>query len=193
MLTYVQQGRLDDLSQFLDLLLAATHIAVSNVGLVLHLHHGHRGIDLGRQGNMNLVLVAVHSYSHALLNVRGSDGLGQFHDELGELFHIDDVLGIVRVGVNNLSAACHLQRLFILQRLLVRSQIPQCRGRQSGIALLDASQLIDLFDGLLDVVLDGLDALVVLALSLEDGMGGQERDTRYESVFTTVYVCVLSR
>lgn len=57
--TYVQERRLDDLAQLLDLLLAAADVAVRDVWLVLDLHHRHRRVDLGRQRNMNLVLVSV--------------------------------------------------------------------------------------------------------------------------------------
>lgn len=56
----MQQGGLDDLPELLNLLLAAAHVRVGHVGLLLHLHHGHCGVDLGRQGDVDLVLVAVH-------------------------------------------------------------------------------------------------------------------------------------
>lgn len=55
----MEQRSLDDLSQLLNLFFAATDIGVRDVWLVLDLHHRHRRVDLGRQRNMNLVLVSV--------------------------------------------------------------------------------------------------------------------------------------
>ena len=57
--THVQQRGLDDLPQLVDLLLTATHVAVSDVGLLFHLHHGDGRVDLRREWDVNLVLVAV--------------------------------------------------------------------------------------------------------------------------------------
>lgn len=61
LLTYMKQWCLYNLSQFINLLLAATNIVVGHVRFLLYLHHGHRGVDLWWQGNVDLVLVAVNS------------------------------------------------------------------------------------------------------------------------------------
>lgn len=118
---------------------------------------------------MNLIFVTVHTDSHALLDIGGRNGLGQLHHELSKLLNIDDVLGIVRVSIDDLCATRHLQRLFVLQRLLVGGQIPESRSGQTSVTLLDPCQFVDLLDCLLNVLLDGLDRLVVLALTLDGG------------------------
>ena len=42
------------------LLLAAADVGVGHVRLLLHSHHGDRRVDLGRQRDLDLVLVAVN-------------------------------------------------------------------------------------------------------------------------------------
>ena len=57
----MEERRLDHFAQLVDLLLAAAHVAVRHVRLLLDLHHRHARIDLGRQRYVNLILVSVHS------------------------------------------------------------------------------------------------------------------------------------
>ena len=52
-----------------------------------------------------LLLVPIHADPHPLLYVGGSHTVRQIHHELGELLHIDDILGVVRVCIDNLGAA----------------------------------------------------------------------------------------
>ena len=87
----MEQWGLHNLPQFLNLFLAASNIAVGHIRLLLHLHHGHCGINLGRKRNVNLIFVSVNSNSHALLNVSRSNRVCQINYKLGKLFHIDDV------------------------------------------------------------------------------------------------------
>ncbi len=88
--------------------------------MLAHRHHGDRWIDFRWQGDLDLVLGAVHPYSHALLYVRWSDLVTQADDELGNLLDVDDVLGVLwGVWVDDLGAAGHLQRLLLLHHLLV--------------------------------------------------------------------------
>ena len=47
------------------LLLAAANVGVGDVWLLLHGHHGHGGVNLGRQRDLYLVLVPVHPAPHA--------------------------------------------------------------------------------------------------------------------------------
>lgn len=162
----MKQWRLNNFSELLDLLLASADIRVRDVWLVLDLHHRDGGIDLRWQWNMDLILIAVNSYTHSLLNVGRGDRIGQIDDKLCKLLHVDDVLGVVGVCVDDFSAAGDLQGLLILKRLLIGCKIPQGWRSQSGVAFFDASQLIDLLNSLLDVVLDRFDALVVLALTV---------------------------
>jgi len=54
-----EERHLDDFAQFFDLVFAAAHVAVGYVGLVFHGHHGYRGVDLGREGEEDLVFVSV--------------------------------------------------------------------------------------------------------------------------------------
>ena len=60
---------------------------------------------------MDLILVAVDSYSHPLLNVCRRDLIPQVDDEFGKLLHVDDVLRVVRISVDDLGASRHLKRL----------------------------------------------------------------------------------
>ena len=50
-----------DLSHLLNLLLAAPDVAVGDVRFLLHSHHGHAGVDLGGERDLDLVLVAIHA------------------------------------------------------------------------------------------------------------------------------------
>lgn len=162
----MKQRSLNDFSKLLDLFLASTDVGVRDVRLVLDLHHRDCRVDFRRQRNMDLVLVAVDADSHAFFDIGRCHRVGQIDDKLGELLHVDDVFGIICVGVDNLCATSDLQGLFILEGLLVGREIPQCRRCQTSVALLDASQFVDLLDGFLDVFLDSLDAFVVLALAI---------------------------
>ncbi len=56
----VQHGQLHHLAHALDLLLAAADVGVGDVRLLLHRHHRDARVDLGRQRDLDLVLVAVH-------------------------------------------------------------------------------------------------------------------------------------
>merc|ERR1719215_1806193 len=58
--------------KLLNLLFAASDVTVGDVRLLLDLHHGDGGVNLGRQRNVDLVFVPVNSTSHALLDVSGS-------------------------------------------------------------------------------------------------------------------------
>ena len=68
----------------------------------------------------HLVLVAVDADAHALLDVGGRDAVAEADDELGDLLDIDHGLGVVRVGVNNLGAAGHLERDRVSERDILR-------------------------------------------------------------------------
>ena len=85
---------------------------------------------------MDLVLVAVDAHTHSLLDVGRRNLLVQIYHELGKLLHVDDVLCIFRVGIDDFGAPvksrnahifspfilldvrnpftlpCHLERLF---------------------------------------------------------------------------------
>jgi len=50
--------------------------------------------------------------SHAFLDVGRSNLVAEINHELGELFDIDDVLGIICVRVDDLCTASYLERLF---------------------------------------------------------------------------------
>ena len=54
---------------------------------------------------LDYLLVPVHPDPHAFLDVCWGDAVGKIHHKLGELLHIDDVLGIIRVGVDDLCAS----------------------------------------------------------------------------------------
>ena len=94
----LQERRLYDFTQFLNLFLDTADIAVCHIRLVFDLHHRDGGINLGGQGDLDLVLVAVDTDPHALFNVGGGDALAEADDKLGDLLHIDDVL-IFAVGI----------------------------------------------------------------------------------------------
>ena len=62
----MKQRRLDDLSQLVDLFLAAADVTVRNIGFLFHLHHCDCRVDLWRQRNVNLVLVSVDTVNHEI-------------------------------------------------------------------------------------------------------------------------------
>ena len=87
----------------------------------MYLHHGDRGINLRREREVYLILVPVpHPNSHPLLDILRRERPVQVHYKLGELLHVDDVLGLLGVCVYYLSAASHLEWLSGLEGLLVR-------------------------------------------------------------------------
>lgn len=162
----MKQRSFDDFSQLFNLLFASSDIRVSHIGLILNLHHCDGRIDLRRQWNMDLILVSINTDAHAFLNICWSDRICKIDDELRELLHVNDVLGIVCISIDDFGASSNLKRLFILKSLLVSSEIPERWRSKSSIALLDASQLVNLLDCLLDIILDDFDAFMVLALAI---------------------------
>ena len=70
---------------------------------------------------MDLVLVPVNSHPHSLLDVCRGDIITQIHHELGELFHIDYILGIFRrvTALDYFRDSSNLQRLFALHNQLI--------------------------------------------------------------------------
>jgi hypothetical protein len=149
------------LAQLLDLVLVAADVVVRDVRLLLDRHHRHRRVDLRRQRDLDLVLVAVDADAHPLLDVGGRDAVAERDDELGDLLHVDHVLGVVGVRRDDLGAARHLQRLLLLHHLLVGDEVPLRGRREAGVELLHAHELLDLLVQVLDVLLRRLDRLVV--------------------------------
>lgn len=139
----MEQRHFNNFTELLNLFLATTDVRIRDVRLLLHGHHSHRGVDLGRQRDLNLIFVAVHTrnvsrvetvkcvpYTHALLNIGGRSLVTKSDDKLCDLLHVDDILGLVlllvlilcsailrcllRSGVDNLGASCNLERLLLL-------------------------------------------------------------------------------
>ena len=73
-----------------------------------YLHHCYSRVYLGWQWNVYLILVPVHPYSHALLDVRRSDSVSQVYHELSKLLDIYYVLGVLSFGVDDLGAPRYL-------------------------------------------------------------------------------------
>lgn len=179
--THLKEGKLNNLTELLDLLLASTNVRVRHRGTLLDLHHGNRRVDLRRQRNEDLVVRPVNTNAHSLLNVGGRDAVSKTNNELGHLLDRDDVA--VTVGV---ASACSILRVeglvvgrgvryksvsllgvlltgtdnglassdlerVLLLTLLVRGNIPQVGRRQSSVGLLDAHLLIDTLLDVLDV------------------------------------------
>ena len=135
----MQKWSLDDLPKFFNLFLASADIAVRNIRFLLNLHHSDGGVDLGWQWNMDLIFVTINSDPHALLNIRRRNRVCKIDDKLCKLLDVDDILGIVRVSLDDLCASCNLQRLFILKRLLVSRKIPKSRRSQTSVGLFNSS------------------------------------------------------
>lgn len=57
---YREQRQFHNLPKFLDLVFAPTNVGVCNIRLFLDLHHGHRGVDLRREGNLYLILITIN-------------------------------------------------------------------------------------------------------------------------------------
>jgi len=82
----MQHRQLHHLPHLLDLLLAPSDVCIGNVRLLLNGHHRHRGVDAGRQRDLDLVLGAVDADAHAFLDVSRGDLLAEADDELGWVF-----------------------------------------------------------------------------------------------------------
>ena len=58
---YREQRQFYNLPKFLDLFFAPTNVGVGHIWLLLDLHHGYRGVDLRREGNLDLILIAINA------------------------------------------------------------------------------------------------------------------------------------
>lgn len=119
---WMKQRCLNNFSELLNLLLATTNVRVSDIWLLLNLHHGYSWIDLGRQRDVNLILVSVNANTHAFFNVCRCDWVSKIDNKLGELLDINDILGIVGIGIDDFCATCDLEWLLILKCLLVSTK-----------------------------------------------------------------------
>mmetsp|Transcript_60436 Transcript_60436/g.143179 ORF Transcript_60436/g.143179 Transcript_60436/m.143179 type:complete len:477 (-) Transcript_60436:8-1438(-) len=168
----VEERELDDLTQLLDRVLAPAHVVVRHVGLVLHLHHGDRRVDLRRKRDLDLVLGTVHPDSHPLLDIGGRDAVPEPDDELGDLLDVDHVLGVVLPRVEDLGAARDLERLLALHHLLVGHHVPHGGGRETCVRLLHPADVVDALVHGADLLLDVLDGVRIWP----EPIGLEERD-----------------
>lgn len=104
-------------TELLNLLFAATDITVSYVRLLFDLHHCDGRIDFGRQRDVNLVFIAIYTNPHTFLNIGRRDGIGKVHNKLCKLLDIDDVLGIVRICIDDFGASSNLKRQRIYRKV----------------------------------------------------------------------------
>ena len=68
-------------------------------------------IQQGRFFVLDYLLVPVHPDPHAFLDICGGDAVGKIHHKLGELLHVDYVLGVLGVSVDYLGTSCNLHYL----------------------------------------------------------------------------------
>ena len=104
----VQKGGLHHLSKLLNLFLATSNITVGHIWLLFNLntfhddldlcdvisadlHHGDSWVNLGRERDVDLVLVPVYPDPHALLNISGGNRVSQINNKLSKLLDIDNV------------------------------------------------------------------------------------------------------
>ena len=166
LIDYMKEWCFDHFSQLFDLFLTAADITVSDIRFVLDLHHSHRRINLWRQWNMDLIFVAIDTDSHAFLDISRRYRIGQIDDKLRELFHINDILCVFVLSINDLGTSRHLQGLFVLKRLFVSRQIPESRWRQTCVRLFNSRQFVNAFEYSLDLVLNFFDGSTVLTRTL---------------------------
>mmetsp|Transcript_5780 Transcript_5780/g.18390 ORF Transcript_5780/g.18390 Transcript_5780/m.18390 type:complete len:251 (+) Transcript_5780:1044-1796(+) len=162
----VKQREFQHLAQLLKRLACTAHVVIRHIRLLLHRHHGHRGVDTRWQRNLDGILCAVHAHAHALLDVGWRHLLTKRDHELGDRLECDHVLGFLGARVDDLGAPCHLQWLLFLQHLLVRDQIPRRRRRQPRVGLLHADELDNPLLDFINVLLDALDGRRVRPLSV---------------------------
>ena len=67
--TYVQQRQFDDFAKLFERFFATSDVVVCNIRLLLHGHHRDGGIDLGRQGDLDLVLGSVNARERQEINI----------------------------------------------------------------------------------------------------------------------------
>lgn len=58
---WMQHGQLNYFSHLVNLLFAASNVTVGDIWLFLHCHHCHTSINLGRQGDLYLILGPVNT------------------------------------------------------------------------------------------------------------------------------------
>lgn len=123
-LTHFQERQLHNLAQLLDLLLAATHVRVRDRRTLLDLHHGDRRVNLGRQGDEDLVVCPVDTVwlasinrtmnppnTHAFLNIGRRDTVAKTNNKLGNLLDGNDIA--VTVGVTGTGTVLGVERLVL--------------------------------------------------------------------------------
>lgn len=65
---------------------------------------------------MDLVFVSVNTNPHTLLNICWCHRICQIYNKLCKLLNIDNVLGIIRVCINDFRASSNLPNSFISTR-----------------------------------------------------------------------------
>ena len=163
-----EQRHFHDFSELLQLLFAASNVVVGDIRFVLNRHHSDCCVYLGRQRHLNLVLLAVHSHSHSLLDISWRQLITEFHYKLGNLLEVNDVLALSSV-VDYFIASGDLQRL-LSGPFGVFCKIPLGGQRDASIEFLDAGEFVDLLHHFLVFLLQFLDGLGVgpKSISLEE-------------------------
>lgn len=120
-----QQRHFYHLSEFLQLLSAASNISISDIRLIFHCHHCHCSINLRWKWHLNHIFLSINTYTHAFFHISGSQFFTQFHYKFGNLFDVNNIFVFFAVA-NNFVAPSHLQRLLTCQ-FSVPGQIPLSR------------------------------------------------------------------
>ena len=118
----MKKGGLHHLTQLFNLLLAATDVAVRHIRLLLHLHHGHGRVDLGGQGDVNLVLIAIHTETantavftaperHHMYNKEHNRDLAHLTLKHTHLDHLTQKHTIIHLDYFTLKHTTHLDHL----------------------------------------------------------------------------------
>lgn len=82
-----------------------------------YLHHRYSRVDFRWQGYVYLVFVSVNPNSHALFNISWRHLIPKVHNELGKLLHVDYVLWVIWIGVDDFCASCYLKIIRELWKL----------------------------------------------------------------------------
>ena len=117
----------------------------------------------------------------ALLDVGRRHLVAKTHHKLRKLSDLYHVLRLFRSGIDNLGAACDLQRLLLLHHLLVALNVPLAGWRQASVRLLHTDELVDLLHEVFAL-------LVGRGTSQPPNEGGQRTQTgmilaRWQGVF----------
>jgi hypothetical protein len=126
---WVKQRQLNDFTDLVNLVLAATQVVICHIRFLFYCHHRHSRVDLWwqRQFDRNFrtdFARALTANTHALFNISWSKVFVQAYYILAVLFECNNILGLCGAWVHDLRASANLEGMLLFHHLLVHFQVP---------------------------------------------------------------------